>query len=112
MWSYPLRPNAALLRPQLDAAGCRRSEVDNEIKHGRNRTMKTTRKHILIAAALVGVLAFITAQAQESPVLQGTKDTRIGKIEFDLGFPSKDSVTKLYDELDFQRACQVTGCKF
>jgi hypothetical protein len=44
---------------------------------------------------------------EPSPVLQGVKDTRIGKIEFELGFPSKDSVTKLYDELDFQRACQA-----
>jgi hypothetical protein len=42
-----------------------------------------------------------------TPVLQGTKDSRIGKITFDLGFPSKESVAKLYDELDFQRACQA-----
>lgn len=44
---------------------------------------------------------------QEPPVLTGAKDTHIGKIVFDLGFPAKESVTKLYDELDFQRACQA-----
>jgi hypothetical protein len=42
-----------------------------------------------------------------TPVLQGTKDSRIGKISFDLGFPDKESVTKLYEEIDFQRACQA-----
>ena len=30
-----------------------------------------------------------SAWAQATPVLQGMSDTRIGKIEFDLGLPSK-----------------------
>ena len=38
-------------------------------------------------------------------------DTRIGKLEFTHGFengyPTKKTVEKLYDERDFQRACQV-----
>lgn len=34
-------------------------------------------------------------------------DTRIGKIDLQAGYPSEASVTKLYDELDFQRAVQV-----
>jgi len=50
---------------------------------------------IIPTAALACVLTTMTAQAQETPVLQGVKDTRIGKITFDLGFPSKDSVSKL-----------------
>jgi hypothetical protein len=67
----------------------------------------------IVAAALVGAvstaLVFSTphAWAQVAPVLKGARDTRIGKIEFDLGFPSKRSITKLYDELDFQRASQA-----
>lgn len=61
----------------------------------------------ILAAALVAFSFSLPAVAQENPVLQGTKDTRIGKIEFDKGFPSKKAVDKLYDEIDFQRACQA-----
>jgi len=60
-----------------------------------------------LAAALVAASLALPAVAQVRPVLQGTEDTRIGKIEFDKGFPSKKAVEKLYDELDFQRACQA-----
>jgi hypothetical protein len=34
-------------------------------------------------------------------------DTRIGKLTFESGYPSQETVTKLYDEMDFQRACQA-----
>jgi hypothetical protein len=38
-----------------------------------------------------------------------TVDTRIGKLEFTHdfanGYPTKETVEKLYDERDFQRAC-------
>jgi len=43
---------------------------------------------ISLAAALVAASLALPAAAQVRPVLQGTKDTRIGKIEFDKGFPS------------------------
>ena len=71
--------------------------------------MKMKNKHNLIAASLaLGLAGYsLSAFSQETPVLQGTKDTRIGAIEFDLGFPSKKSVDELYDEIDFQRACQA-----
>ncbi len=36
-----------------------------------------------------------------------TKDTRIGTLTFQSGYPSDDTVQKLYDEMDFQRACQA-----
>jgi hypothetical protein len=36
-----------------------------------------------------------------------TKDTRIGKLVFESGYPSDETVKKLYDEIDFQRACQA-----
>jgi len=32
--------------------------------------------------------------------------TRIGDLEFDSGYPTKETTEKLYDELDFQRAVQ------
>src|SRR6516162_10810243 len=38
---------------------------------------------------------------------QETKDTRIGKLTFESGYPSKETVQKLYDEMDFQRAAQA-----
>ena len=62
--------------------------------------MKTTHTQNLKVAALVGVLALTSAQAQ-------TVETRIGKLEFEQGVPTKESVTRLYDEMDFQRACQA-----
>jgi hypothetical protein len=49
----------------------------------------------------------VTNTLVTTPTLQTTRDTRIGKVELDLGFPSKAAVTMLYDELDFQRACQA-----
>lgn len=39
--------------------------------------------------------------------LEGTVETRIGKLEFIKGYPSDETVAKLYNELDFQRACQA-----
>ena len=41
------------------------------------------------------------AQSQEAI------DTRIGKLTFESGYPSQQTVNKLYDEMDFQRACQA-----
>jgi len=63
----------------------------------------------VVTAALITsfTLCTTTAWGQATPTLQESRDTRIGKIELDKGFPSKDAVTKLYDELDFQRACQA-----
>lgn len=65
--------------------------------------MKTTRTPNLVAGVLMvalgGALA-MNAQAQ-------TADTRIGKLEFDLGLPTEKTVTKLFDVMDFQRACQA-----
>ena len=34
-------------------------------------------------------------------------ETRIGKLSFENGYPSKDTAAKLYDEMDFQRATQA-----
>jgi hypothetical protein len=39
--------------------------------------------------------------------LEGTVQTRIGTLEFDLGFPTDETVLKLYNEMDFQRAVQA-----
>jgi hypothetical protein len=62
--------------------------------------MTTTRTLNLIAAVLIGGLVAATTQAQ-------TVDTRIGKLDFENGVPTQATVEKLYDQMDFQRACQL-----
>lgn len=54
--------------------------------------------------ALIALLGVVNARAQETP---NKADTRIGTLEFDLGLPTEKTVTKLFDEMDFQRACQA-----
>ena len=68
--------------------------------------MSMCRRYLLLALATLafGVQAKVGAG--------GTAlNTRIGKLEFthgfETGYPSKASVQKLYDELDFQRASQA-----
>src|SRR5450631_4366392 len=52
--------------------------------------------HVFVLALL---LFTTTAPAQ-------TIDTRIGKLDFELGVPTPETAAKLYDEMDFQRAVQ------
>lgn len=47
------------------------------------------------------------AEKKAERALEGTVKTRIGKLEFINGYPSDESVAKLYNEMDFQRACQA-----
>jgi hypothetical protein len=42
-----------------------------------------------------------------SAVAQETRKTRVGELTFESGYPSQETVAKLYDEMDFQRACQA-----
>ncbi len=62
--------------------------------------MKTKQTESLIAGALICLLALTNTQAQ-------SVKTRSGKLDFELGVPTKETVTKLYDEMDYQRACQL-----
>ena len=65
--------------------------------------MKPTRlspAHTLIAAAIACAMLMTNAHAQPA-------DTRIGTLTFENGFPSDATATRLYDEMDFQRACQA-----
>ena len=56
-----------------------------------------TRSGVASAAALSGSAA-MHAESIE---------TRIGPLDFELGVPTKATIAKLYDEIDFQRACQL-----
>src|SRR6476661_344126 len=65
--------------------------------------MKTKRHLIyLVVIAFAALSAFAQTKTIES---------RIGKLEFTHdcanGYPTKETVEKLYDERDFQRACQA-----
>lgn len=62
-------------------------------------------------AASVSIILLITsapALSQETNPFEGdrTVNTRIGDLTFESGYPSAETVTKLYDEMDFQRASQ------
>jgi hypothetical protein len=63
--------------------------------------MTITRTLNLTAAAIVGALAIATTTHAQSV------NTRIGKLDFELGMPTIETSAKLYDEMDFQRACQL-----
>ena len=43
----------------------------------------------------------------EGVVKNGTVETRIGELTFENGYPSRESVEKLFDAMDFQRATQA-----
>ena len=53
----------------------------------------------LIGVALVAATSAVHAQTN----LQ----TAIGDLNYELGYPTKETSQKLYDEIDFQRACQA-----
>ena len=66
--------------------------------------MKTSvLKNLVLSTAMILALCS-SAFAQEK---METRDTRIGKLDFENGYPSNESVEKLYDKIDFQRACQA-----
>lgn len=68
--------------------------------------MKTTSKQTLIAATLMGALALATTGTHAEDI-----NTRIGTLsfthDFANGYPTKETVEKLFDERDFQRATQL-----
>ncbi len=49
----------------------------------------------------------MTITNTQAPTQTQTVDTRIGKLDFELGVPTKETVTNLYDAMDYQRACQL-----
>ncbi len=76
--------------------------------------MNATRPQILLAAALLCVSALPRlAVAQATPGIPAavtTPDrvpTRLGTLEFKDGMPSKDTVAKVYDNLDFTHAFEA-----
>ena len=54
--------------------------------------------------AVMTVVALLSASMAGA---QETVKTRIGTLQFDHGLPTQKTVAQLYDEMDFQRACQA-----
>ena len=58
-------------------------------------------------SALISAL-LMSASCTIAPALaQEAIDTHIGTFTFESGYPSTETVQKLYDEIDFQRATQA-----
>ena len=68
--------------------------------------MKTLLRTIVIAAALLNDFTFTTARAQVLPTT-GSVETRLGKLQLENGYPSDPTVEKIFDDIDYQRACQA-----
>jgi hypothetical protein len=45
-------------------------------------------------------------QAQQLPT-SGIVESRLGKLELTNGYPTAATVQKIFDDIDFQRACQA-----
>ncbi|MGB9358057.1 MAG: hypothetical protein WCC01_05825, partial [Acidimicrobiia bacterium] len=61
----------------------------------------TARRLWIMASAMCLVVAFAV------PVQGETLDTSMGELEYEAGYPTQETVEKLYNELDFQRAVQA-----
>ncbi len=61
-------------------------------------------RYLVLSGSLILLVA---SGANAEDVLTGSIDTHIGKIELQGGYPSNDSIKKLYDEIDFERATQA-----
>jgi hypothetical protein len=68
--------------------------------------MKTGPARHLIAATLAWAMAATAAGAQALPT-SGVVASRLGPLELKNGYPTDPTVRKIFDDLDFQRACQA-----
>ena len=59
-----------------------------------------------IATAVLLVIGSTKGSAQDLPTT-GRIETRFGKLELENGYPSAATVEKVFDDIDYQRACQA-----
>jgi hypothetical protein len=59
---------------------------------------------MILAVVITAAVTSTQYVAAQSGVPSQTVQTRIGELKYEAGFPTKETVQKLYDELDFQRA--------
>jgi len=69
--------------------------------------MHVTRAFGRRAALFLGAAAFLGCAVALAQQTSAQVDTRIGELRFDHGLPTEETVNKLFDEIDFQRACQA-----
>jgi len=86
--------------------------------------MSAKSKLSLLAASLLAVVVASPIQAQEKSIFESAAaeakyvpgdfepapdmmQTRFGTLEFPGGYPTEETVQKVYDELDLQRATQL-----
>lgn len=82
-----------------------------------NTDFHANRRNILLGASALAattmgsqgsLVSFASAQTTTAGGFTGTVDSRIGKIDLTMGLPANTDVErKIYDEMDFQRACQA-----
>ncbi|MCA1455214.1 DUF1254 domain-containing protein [Bradyrhizobium sp. BRP22] len=70
----------------------------------RRDTLSLVPAGLLIAGGLANTTVGFTGVASASERPADIKRTRIGDLRYEAGFPTAETVKKLYDELDFQRA--------
>ena len=68
--------------------------------------MKFVPRWLVLATALIPAVAPTTAQAQGLPTT-GSVDSRLGKFDLENGYPTAATAEKVFDNIDYQRACQA-----
>jgi hypothetical protein len=77
----------------------------NEIR--KEKKMKHTLMNVLTMVTMALSAAFFATQAlaqQSQEPAPTTMNTRIGELQYEVGFPTAETAQKIYDEMDFQRA--------
>jgi hypothetical protein len=72
--------------------------------------IKHLRSFIVAAAGLaliVTTMAGCTQTQPPAPRQAQTTESRLGKLDFEKGFPTEETTRKLFDEMDYQRAVQA-----
>jgi hypothetical protein len=64
-----------------------------------------TLRQTVTADAPVGTLALVSSQSQLPT--SGTVESRLGKVELKNGYPTDATAKTIYNDIDFQRACQA-----
>lgn len=79
--------------------------------------MRRTLSSPLWAVLAILLIVYLVADRRPNPEAEAkdgnpgapatrSVETRVGRLHFESGYPSQVTVGKLYDEMDFQRACQ------
>ena len=68
--------------------------------------MKTIFRPVVPLMALLGGFTLVSSMAQPLPT-NGVISSSFGKLELKNGYPTKETATAIFREIDFQRACQA-----